>query len=334
MEQLTILIKGQDEISKELDKISGKLDGFVSSNQRQTKKLNESWESNINTLIAVGNIASTVDNIFSSLTNLEIRLENATERLANAQDTLTDATERTKRAQQSLNDIQKNYDFVLKNNLETTEFGQRVLEEYEKRQIAVVDARKQEERATRGLTIAQNGLDRAQNQVLGTYINVGVQTASLTKSLGGLGGVMGAVGGPYGAILVGGLLAVGLAVKDNEEVMQGLNDLWNALGELWITLQPIIETIMVPALNLLLDVIKSIVLFLTDLIRLFEKVTSFGGIDIAGKTQSKVSNMSVAPMMSVAPNQSVNVSIGNVFGTSPSQLSTALKSELSKKIKL
>ena len=123
-----------------------------------TKSLDEakkSIEGTTNSLLAVGNAASSVDSIFSSLTSISLRLENAHERLANAEDRLEDAQTRLNRLQKS---------------------GKATSEQLE-------DAQKDLDRTTRGLTIAQNNLARAQNQVIGTYINVGIQAVRLIQSL-------------------------------------------------------------------------------------------------------------------------------------------------------
>ena len=123
-----------------------------------TKSLDEakkSIEGTTNSLLAVGNAASSVDSIFSSLTSISLRLENAHERLANAEDRLEDAQTRLNRLQKS---------------------GKATSEQLE-------DAQKDLDRATRGLTISQNNLARAQNQVIGTYINVGIQSIRLIQSL-------------------------------------------------------------------------------------------------------------------------------------------------------
>lgn len=190
---IEVVVKARDEITGSLGRIEGSL-------QKTT-----------NNLIAVGNAAASVDNIFSSLTSIQLRLENATERLANAQDRLTDA-------QKGLIDIQNKGDdsaikleraqiqlekATAKLRVTTMKYGGSSIEAKEasvdlkeaqfdlseaqksgqKRANELQKAQDEVERATRSLTIAQNNLARTQNQVIGTYINAGVQALTLVNSM-------------------------------------------------------------------------------------------------------------------------------------------------------
>ena len=210
-EEIAIIIKAVDEVSVKLDKIQKTISGFSKQSVKQTEAVSNSFEKNITTLLALGNAANTVDNIFSSLTNLQLRLENATERVANAQDRLTDAYRK-------LHDVQTqgNNDAVILErsqlNLEKAtsrlrvaimKYGENSIEAREatidlkdaqfdlseahklgkKRADEVTRAQEDIERATRGLTIAENNLARTQNMVIGTYINVGLQVLTLTQSM-------------------------------------------------------------------------------------------------------------------------------------------------------
>lgn len=198
--RIQILIEGQDKISATLSNIESKIKKFGDENKTATDKMINSWQKGTNSLIAIGNAAASVDNIFSSLTNLSIRLENASERLANAQDRLEDSQLGVVRANKDLVKIQKTYNFVLKNHLEDTEYGIRVLDAYEEASRRVEDAQKAEERATRGLIISENNLERAQNQVIGTYISIGIQSLSLIASIPSLISALSNLSGSFGTI--------------------------------------------------------------------------------------------------------------------------------------
>lgn len=152
---IQILIEAQDKVTATLKNIEGTLGGMAKNSAKQSQAISQGFTSTTDSLIALGNAAATVDNIFSSLTNMQLRLENANERLANAQDRVSDA-------QTKLNRLQKS--------------GTASAED-------LADASQEVERANRGLTISQNNLARAQNQVIGTYINIGVQVIALSASL-------------------------------------------------------------------------------------------------------------------------------------------------------
>lgn len=153
--QIEVIVSAVDKVTGELKNIESSIQGFSKETKKSTEEVTKSFDDNLGSLIALGNAASTVDNIFSSLTNLQIRLENATLRVTNAQERLEDATTRLTRLQKS---------------------GKASADD-------LADARKEVERATRGVEISENNLARAQNQVIGTYINIGVQTLVLIKSL-------------------------------------------------------------------------------------------------------------------------------------------------------
>lgn len=123
---------------------------LITAEDRATKGFQDATTS----LLALGNAAAAVDRITSAYTNQQIRLENASERLANTQDRLADA-------QRKLNKLQSS--------------GTATSEE-------LADAQRDVERATRSLTISENNLARVQNQVIGTYINMGIQAVTLVGS--------------------------------------------------------------------------------------------------------------------------------------------------------
>jgi chromosome segregation ATPase len=131
--EIQILIKLVDEMSGKISNIETSLNKFSKTAEKQNEKIANSFQDSTDSLIAVGNAASSVDSIFSSLTNLEIRLENATERVSGAEDRLYDA--------------QYNLNKVMKSGTATAE--------------DVAKAQKDVESATRSLTISQNNLERA-----------------------------------------------------------------------------------------------------------------------------------------------------------------------------
>lgn len=153
--ELSILIRAVDEMSGTLKKAEGNLQKFTSTTERQSKKTQDAFEGSTTALLALGNIASTVDNIFSSYTNIQLRLENATLRVTNSHERLADAQTKLNRL---IRDGKANAD-------------------------EMADAQLGVERATRGVEISENNLARANNMVIGTYINIGVQTVTLLASL-------------------------------------------------------------------------------------------------------------------------------------------------------
>lgn len=154
--ELEVLIKAIDEMSGTLKKIEGNLEKTNKNIQKQTEKTSTIFQETTGDLLVLGSAASRVDAIFSSYTNIQLRLENASERVANAQDSLADA-------QRELNKLQKS--------------GKASADDLRK-------AEQQVERASRALNIAQNNVARTQNQVLGIWINMGVQSVTLIASLG------------------------------------------------------------------------------------------------------------------------------------------------------
>ena len=119
---------------------------------------------------------------------MQIRLENAQERVNNAQDRFTDA-------QDKVNALIK--------------AGKRGTDDY-------IAAQKELDRASRALIISENNQERVQNAVVGTYIQMGVQSLNLIKALPELiayirtltASSMAFIATPLGAAL----LAIGAAV--------------------------------------------------------------------------------------------------------------------------
>lgn len=194
-ERVEILIKAIDEMSGVLKNIQTNVEGLSKNTEKSTESLSGSFKSTTTSLLAMGNAASSVDNIFSSYQNLQIRVENAQERVENATDRLADA-------QYNLNKITKK--------------GATTAEEYKKAQDEVT-------RAQRSLTIAQNNQQRINGQIIGTYINMTVQSISLVQSLSKMGTVVNELRlsylafeaslGPVGWALIGVTAAVaGIAI--------------------------------------------------------------------------------------------------------------------------
>lgn len=211
-DEIQILIKAVDDTSATVKKIETTLTVMGKKVDASSSTTTESFQKQIGTLVSLGNAASSVDSIMDSFANLQLRLENATERVVGA-------TERLTSAQDSLNNIQKNsaqYAIDIKKarldqeiatsklNAATMKYGSNSLEarqaalDLEQATITLGEAQTKQgedttkaqadiESATRGLTIAQNNLEKANNQVVGTYINIGVQSLSLVASLPQLG---------------------------------------------------------------------------------------------------------------------------------------------------
>jgi len=157
--EIADLKKKLDESRKEIDKFSESSRKMNDDIKRTTKEgFNEQIESikkNTDSLIAMGNIAGSVDRIMDSYANLQLRIENAELRVIDARSNLNKLTEE----------------------------GKQGTEEYEA--------------ATRRLQIAENGLERTNNAVVGTYINMSVQiltlATSLPKAISGVYGMVTAV---------------------------------------------------------------------------------------------------------------------------------------------
>ena len=153
--QIAILIRAVDEFSGTLKNIETQLTKTNRNITKQTEETGKAFDKQTGSLLILGQAANSVDNIFSQYRNLQLRLENATERVSNAQDRLSDSQIKLTRLQQS--------------GTATTD--------------QLHDAEQELERATRGLTISQNNLERTQNMVIGTYISIGTQVVSLLRSM-------------------------------------------------------------------------------------------------------------------------------------------------------
>ena len=142
--EVKIVIRAVDETSATLKSVENNTLSAMDAFQKQT-----------NTLISLGNAASSVDNIFDSYQNLQGRLENAAIRVEEAQKNQRDA-------QYKLNK-------VVADGTSTAE--------------DIAHAQDDLATASNRVTIAQNNQERANNQVIGTYINMGVQMVTLVGSL-------------------------------------------------------------------------------------------------------------------------------------------------------
>lgn len=152
--EIKILISAVDDATATLKKIEGQMGIMQKEIAKSTDKAAKSTDDQIGSFIRLGAAANSLDNIMSSYQNLQLRLENSAERVANAQDRVTDA-------QDKLNKLTKD--------------GKSKTDDY-------IQAQKELERASRSLTIAENNQSRAQNAVLGIYINMAVQGLVLVKS--------------------------------------------------------------------------------------------------------------------------------------------------------
>lgn len=154
-QEIAILIKAVDEMSGTLDKIEGKVTSFSSKTEKASDNVSSSFERSTTSLLALGNMAATADNIFSSYENLQLRLENAQDRVTNSQDSLADA--------------QRKLNKVMTDGVSTSE--------------DIANAQRDVERAQRNVEISTNNQSRAMGMAMGTYINMGVQTITLTNSI-------------------------------------------------------------------------------------------------------------------------------------------------------
>lgn len=269
--EIQILISLQNEMSKTLAKVEGDLRHLSDNSSKQNAKMGESFTRVTDSLIAMGNASQSVDAIFSALTNMEIRLENATIRVTNAQESLEDsgralakAQEKNRIAQDELRKAQDRYYEGFRLRVEAEENALSASEN-------LADAERDHERASRALTLAQNNLERANNQVLGTYLNIGVQSLSLARSLpsltasiGGLGLALGGVGLAAGATY--------LLFKDNAEAQMAVKHATQELADVWNnSLNPAITRLsesLEPLIPFLKDELFGVIKFITDTIEL------------------------------------------------------------------
>ena len=153
--EVQILISAVDNVSKEVQNIGKSLEGMQRDVNTGNKQLQTTFNDVTNNILVLGNAAQRVDSIFSSYQNIQLRLENASERVIGAQDRLATT-------QYELNKVMKD--------------GKSTAED-------IAEAKRKVEAATRSLTISQNNQARTQNMLIGTYINMGVQTVSLIAML-------------------------------------------------------------------------------------------------------------------------------------------------------
>ena len=153
--EIAIIVRAVDEATATLKRIENKVEDSNKIIKKSTESVGDSFKSTTNTLLALGNAAASVDRIWTSYQNMQLRLENANERVANSTDRVIDAQVNILRMQRD---------------------GKEGTDEY-------IDAQRDLERAQRSLTISQNNLERANNAVIGTYINIGLQSMTLIASL-------------------------------------------------------------------------------------------------------------------------------------------------------
>jgi len=153
--ELQILIKAIDEVSGTVKDIEKTVSGMSKEVTKQTAKTEKAFQSSTDSLLALGNAASSVDRIFDSYQNLQLRLENAAIRV--------------EEAQKNQRDAQYNLNKVMSDGTATAE--------------DIAKAQDDLDTATNRVTVAMNNQARAGNAVVGTYINIGVQVVTLIASL-------------------------------------------------------------------------------------------------------------------------------------------------------
>src|SRR3990167_2533069 len=212
--EIQIVIRAVDSVSAELKGITKRLDEFANNSKKQSAAVSQGFTSTSDSLLALGNTASSVDRIWSNYQNIQLRVENSTERLANAQDRLADS--------------------------------QRILERLQKSGKAsaddLADAQRDIERSSRGLTIAQNNLTRTNNAVFGTYLNIATQSVTVIASFNKMKIALQAlivqsyafIATPLGAALValGAVVAaVTFVMHEEKEATQAVEEAKNSLAE-------------------------------------------------------------------------------------------------------
>jgi len=216
--EIQILITAVDNVTAKMKDIESKLDKSNQNIENSNKKLGNSFNEQIKTLIAVGNIAQGLHNIWETYERVQRNVENANDRLENA-------TIRLKRAQEDLNQVNKD---AVQNQLnleEATIMNRRAQEElkyftdrlatgvsftgeklrdYEDAQIKakqasidlanaqadVTDEARKLKDAQDSVTMAQNGVDKATRGVQKAtddarwaYLDMGLQAGLLTANI-------------------------------------------------------------------------------------------------------------------------------------------------------
>jgi len=153
--QLSVLITAVDDMSSTLAKIEKNIESMSKNTEKQTKAVGTAFQETTGSLLVLGQAAQRVDTIFSAYENMQLRIESAQDRVANA-------TDRLEEAQYQLR----------KTMIDSTSTADDISQ-----------AQRRVETATRSLEISQNSLARINNMVVGTYINMGVQSVALIASL-------------------------------------------------------------------------------------------------------------------------------------------------------
>lgn len=369
--KIEVLIQVVDEMSDKLNKIEDRVQDFSEKSVAATENVGKSYVSATNQLIALGNTANSVDNIFDSYQNMQLRVENSQERVNGATDRLEDAQRRLAR---TMDDSKASAEDV-------------------------ADAQREVERATRTLTIAENNQAKTNNVITGTYISMGVQLLSVAQSLPMLIAGFTGVGG---AILAGGVAVAGLTflLKDNEEVQNALKGVQEQLLSVWQEMSPALMGLLdaiapiIPPIAAILEFfikilatgitaaikflawefkgLSEIIVFVVGLLKdlwewfgkVFDKAKDFGG-KVVSNVKSAASGSSTTSSKKIGDGiikpdgtvietdprdtlvamkdvrQSVDglggsgviyVTIDNIYGTSPTEISKALKKELASKL--
>jgi len=185
--KVEIIIKAIDEVSATTKEIENKIAGMSKQIETSSKNMVNSFQKGIGSLIAIGNAAASVERIFSSYQNLQLRLENAAIRV--------------EEAQKNQRDAQYNLNKVMRDGTSTAE--------------DIAKAKDDLDTATNRVTVALNNEKRAHGQILGTYIQMGVQVAVLVASLPALWtGIVGLTTAAWASVpALGGMAAGFLSIS-------------------------------------------------------------------------------------------------------------------------
>ena len=154
-QEVSIIIRAIDEMSATLKKIEGTLEKSSKNIQKTTANTSQSFDKQMGSVLVLGQAVNSVNNIMDTYQNTQLRLENASERVIGSQENL-------KKAQLRLLKVQKNASATAED---------------------LADAQLDIEASTRSLTIANNNLQRAQNKVFDSYLQIGMQVAVLISTI-------------------------------------------------------------------------------------------------------------------------------------------------------
>ena len=236
--EISILIKAVDEVSATTKRIEDNLGKMSSETAKQTKTMGDSFKEAQGNLLILGQAASSVDRIFDSYNNLQLRLENASIRVEEAQKNQRDATYNLKK----------------------------VMEDATSTSDDIAKAQDDLATASNRVTVAQNNQARANNAVIGTYINIGMQglvllgsIPSLIKAIVGLGISAWSLVPALTAVTIAGaplwviVLAIAAAIAGIIALIMNWDSVTWALGVAWNWLS---ENVLTPVWNVMKEIGK------------------------------------------------------------------------------